>query len=180
MSTTKKKAGIARTTVPLPADLKRRMENAGEVVNWSAGAARAFETVLAEIAFRNERKNMDDVIQRLRASKQESDAESYKDGFCVGEEWAKSAASALELKRLQRCRDRSRDWTFETDERDAWGACEWLYFQIHPENDHDRREAEGFWDEVLDTNDDRRFEPAFLQGFANGALNVWCEAKSQV
>jgi hypothetical protein len=65
----KKKPGIYRTTISISADLKRRIDKAGEDVNWSAIAARAFESKLADIAAKKEKKNMDDVIQRLRASR---------------------------------------------------------------------------------------------------------------
>lgn len=178
-----KKPGFTRTTISLPADLKKRMDKVAEAVNWSAIAARAFEGVLAEHAARKERKNMNDVIQRLRASKQQCDDENYKDGFLVGQEWAKNSAEARELQNLDRVRSSIRDdeWTFETDESSAYGAWEWLYFQMFPEHDRERVESEGFWAYVLkDEDDPRRFDAGFLRGFAEGALDIWNQVKNQL
>jgi hypothetical protein len=47
-----------RTTITVPADLKRRMDAVKEEVNWSALAASAFEAKLAEIAKKKEIKKM--------------------------------------------------------------------------------------------------------------------------
>lgn len=178
-----KKSGFTRTTISLPADLKKRMDKIADDVNWSAIAARAFESVLAEHAARKERKNMSDVIQRLRASKQQFDDESYKDGFYVGQGWAKDIAEVRELQNLARVRRsiRDEDWTFETDDNSAYGAWEWLYFQIFPEHDRDRDEADVFWAGVLEDEDDpRRFDAGFLRGFADGALDIWTQVKNQI
>src|SRR5437879_3439244 len=47
-----------RTTITVPADLKRRMDAVDEEINWSALAASAFEAKLAEIAKKKELKKM--------------------------------------------------------------------------------------------------------------------------
>jgi hypothetical protein len=47
-----------RTTITVPADLKRRMDAVTEEVNWSALAASAFEAKLTEIAKKKEAKKM--------------------------------------------------------------------------------------------------------------------------
>jgi hypothetical protein len=73
-----------RTSISVPLALKKRMDAAKEQINWSAIACRAFEEKLAEIASRKRRKTLDDVIQRLRGSKQKEEDEQYKIGYEAG------------------------------------------------------------------------------------------------
>src|SRR6266511_2526827 len=100
----KKKSKVYRTTISIPEDLKHRMDGVEEPVNWSGVAGRAFETELAEIAARKERKTREDVIQRLRASKQRATDAQYRDGEAAGRHWAEHNAEADELMRLARLR----------------------------------------------------------------------------
>jgi len=53
----KKRVGVTRTNISIPADLKRRMDKVSEGVNWSALACRAFEDKVAEMETRNLSKN---------------------------------------------------------------------------------------------------------------------------
>lgn len=74
-----------RTTISLPDDLKARMDEVDQPVNWSAEAAKCFEKLLGEIAARKPKKDMSDIIARLKASKLEGEDESYKLGKKPGE-----------------------------------------------------------------------------------------------
>ena len=65
----KKTSNTARTTISIPRALKSRMDEVTENVNWSAVAARSFEDKLAEIISRKEIREMEEVVERLRASK---------------------------------------------------------------------------------------------------------------
>src|SRR5262249_28953989 len=97
---------MARMTVYIPDDLKARMDKTREEVNWSQLACAAFERQLCDIASRKARKDMDDVIERLRASKQSSGyGGRFKVGFDVGQEWARETAEASELENLERLRE---------------------------------------------------------------------------
>src|SRR5262245_57540294 len=96
---------IFRTTISVPLDLKKRMDAAGAGVNWSAVACRAFEVELAEIAARKKEKTMDDVIQRLRASKLRGASEAHKEGDAAGRKWARDHAEADELQNLENLLD---------------------------------------------------------------------------
>ena len=59
---------------------------------------RAFESKLAEIAARQEGATMEDVVERLRASKQKSDEERQQVGYARGRTWARKEAEAEELE----------------------------------------------------------------------------------
>src|SRR3954447_17485852 len=89
-----------RTSISVPPDLKARMDAVAEPVNWSAVACRAFESELAEIVKRKGVRDMKDVIQRLRASKRQSDDGLYHRRNDAGVERAKDKAEALHLERL--------------------------------------------------------------------------------
>ena len=99
----------ARTTITVPADLKARMDQVKQPVNWSALACRAFEHKLAELITEKGTRNMSDVILRLRASKQRLDSELYKEGKGNGEAWAKDEAEAEELQALADARYEAQD-----------------------------------------------------------------------
>src|SRR5260370_8114024 len=77
-----------RTTITIPSDLKARMDAIGEEVNWSAVASRAFEARLAEIISKRGAKKMEDVVTRLRASKNKAQDEAKTRGIEAGEERA--------------------------------------------------------------------------------------------
>jgi hypothetical protein len=180
----KKRTGAFRTTITVPADLKRRMDAAGQDVNWSAVAARAFEAKLAEIAGKKVSKMMNDVIQRLRASKQRAEDSRYRDGEAAGRQWAKNKAEATELKKLERFRESlSHQWDEYFTE--VWGANdfspgEWLGMHITADDEGavECADAEEFWRSVLG---DRSYqEPVFAKGFAEGALTIWQEVKDKL
>jgi hypothetical protein len=90
--------------ISIPDDLRKRMDKANktEDVNWSQVAAGAFEMKLAEIASRKVERTMDDVVQRLKASKLESSSKDEKEGKEAGFEWAKKHAEWPELVRLNK------------------------------------------------------------------------------
>lgn len=176
----KLKSGSYRTTISIPQDLKRRMDKAGPDVNWSAIAAAAFEAKLAEIAAKKVKKNMDDVIQRLRASNQENEAQSYKEGFKAGQEWAKDYAEAADLKKLSKFREplSSHEWELQFVNDDYNPPVSDRFIKIvWPDADEDAE----FWagaigeDFVYQADDGE-----FVHGFADGALNVWDEVKARL
>jgi hypothetical protein len=179
------KSGSYRTTISIPQDLKRRMDKDGPDVNWSAIAATAFEVKLAEIVAKKAKKNMADVIQRLRASKQQGEAQVYQDGFAEGQEWAKDRAEALELQRLERFREslRNLEWDlqFKTSETDAYGVSDRFVWMVRPETEGARELCAEFWEQAIgEVNLNRIQEDDFVRGFAEGALDVWAEVKSEL
>ena len=89
-----------RRMVSLPAELNRRMAQT-DGVNWSAIAVRAWEQEFGRLAEQKKEKDVTDIVDRLRASKRQSESEFYKDGFECGQQWAKGTAEAVELERIQ-------------------------------------------------------------------------------
>jgi hypothetical protein len=147
-----------------------------EPVNWSAIACQAFEDRLGEIAAKKEMKNMEDVVERLRKSRRESDSEQYRSGRQAGKLWASDWADAVQLKRIERLHDTLRhglsydwDWWFtSTDQRFVPRS---FAEEIEPDNEY--RE---FWQVISDTDPDN-LSDEFVKGVAEGALDVWLEVK---
>ncbi|MCY2986459.1 MAG: hypothetical protein NTY19_01100 [Planctomycetota bacterium] len=121
------------------------------------------------------------VIERLRASKQRSEAAEYQLGHAIGKRWAEQSAATSELQRLEELRDEYEaqpqyDWDefFEWDEPRVWGPDEDLFFAMHPEAGKDRRAAEDFWECAAgDALQQSLYRGVFLKGFAEGAIAVW-------
>ena len=159
-----------RMTIYVADALKARMSEVCEAedVNWSALACRAFEAKLAEIASRKQEKDMRDVIDRLRASAQQAEGEDHERGFAAGQEWAKSQATAAQLRRLAKAREPGTDWYF-TDESLSPPA-DVLFINIILDN-LDNRDAQDFWSDEV--GEDVTITPCFVQGFAEGAMAVW-------
>jgi hypothetical protein len=161
----------ARTTISLPPEVKAQMEMVEEPVNWSAVACRAFEDKLAEIAAQKEKKDMSDIVARLRASKRQSEDTHYKEGFEVGREWAGDTAEAEELQRLESFaedRVQYRDWDANLVVSAVW-----------PDED-DRYAVENFWEQALGDNTSAKDDSSFVKGFVEGALALWHEVKKQL
>jgi hypothetical protein len=169
---------IFRTTISVPKDLKARMDAAGGEVNWSAVAVRAFEERLAEIASKKQEQTMDDVIQRLRASKMRGDDEAYRQGEEAGRSWAGRYAEAHELKRLADLYEEaqaSRRWDWV--EGDALGIANHVLARMQGERSISRTESEEFWDQCLG---ERYPEGSLLEGFVAGASGLWGEVRDRL
>jgi hypothetical protein len=138
------------------------MDRADEQVNWSAVACRAFEEKLAEIALKRGRKTMDDVIQRLRASKVRGSDPVYWDAHAIGRRWAETTAEADQLERLERLRTLHEGrpanvkwlaWFSDHDKpvrrlnNRPWALPTELATTINPEIKDDDQKAERFWDQ---------------------------------
>lgn len=175
-------ASTVRVTITVPKDLKARMDAAEEAINWSAIASRAFEHKLADLISRREIRQMEDVVSRLRASKQKRDEGQFHVGFEYGKAWAESAAEAEELMRLDTTgADRWADW-FGEDSNNAYSAGERFVFLIQPWNDGDRKMASDFWESMLANPDweAQSGDPEFVRGFASGAHYIWSEVKDKL
>jgi len=181
---------MARMTVYIPDDLKTRMDKTREEVNWSQLACAVFERKLGDIASRKARKDMDDVIERLRASKQSSGyGGRFKAGFDVGQDWARETAEASELENLERFRESAaqptkydKSWTGIFDpntDHDYDSLPEALFYHIRPTDDEDYSEAEAFWQRLA--GDDWEDLPAsWYRGFCEGALDIWRQVKDKL
>src|SRR5207249_2974358 len=90
---------MARVSIYVPDELKARMDEVGDGVNWSEIVRPAIHSTIAEYQHRRSR-NMQTAIERLRASKQEQVAEDEQSGVQDGRAWAESDASYRDLVRV--------------------------------------------------------------------------------
>jgi hypothetical protein len=169
-----------------------------EEINWSAVACRAFEDNLAEIATKKEEKEMADVIQRLRASKQRGADALYRQGEEDGRRFAAEDAEYDELKKLEQFRQRSagREWEkfFEKEPTGGpsdfeFGPSENLLSVLRPVLDgwSIRSELGGwhgacaaFWKRFVGEDDSKTWNPSYVRGFAEGVLALWSEIKDHL
>lgn len=178
----KKRSGTDRRMVSLPAKLNRRLSKVKDV-NWSAVACEAFEGKLGEIAAQKKEKDMQDVIDRLRASKNEGENEAYDEGKAFGVEWARDSAEYHELERLVRLRQEwGQDWgRLFTGEMSGPRCVPDLIIADAIVGTEEREAHEEFWEIAVGENWRHAIgDSSFLDGFADGALEVWQKVASQV
>jgi hypothetical protein len=157
---------MPRVTVYVPDDLKARMDEVGEAVNWSDAAQRAFREAAAIATIRKDRSDMTSVVERLRASKERIEAAAHESGKDCGVTWAKQSAEYDELLRISK-------W-----EQDTLDACDLntLTQLIDPNDEMDRHDWEAFWEQRGDAN----LTDAFAAGFVVGAVEVFNEVADEV
>lgn len=171
-----------RVSIYVPADLKRRMDKTKEDVNWSALACDAFKAKLGELAQRKDTKNMSDVIERLRATEEAESSEAQKDGLEHGRDWVERSARVPELRKLRtlmvdKCNGDLADWLSESS---AYSNSERLALAILGLKT-DRHGAREFWKEAIGDADYVRIDDVdWLEGFVDGALELWEQLESQL
>ncbi len=176
---------MARVTMSVSDGLKKRMSKAKRHVNWSEIAQAAFERKLGELAQQKEIKKMSDVIERLRASKLESDSETEKQGRNDGREWAKRTATAVDLERLANAHRviSDQDWhRMFTGATSAWSPGENLYRLLLSDADEEfnRDDAQGFWEFAANNGKQLSGDAYYVMNFADGAVAVWNEVADQL
>jgi hypothetical protein len=165
----KKRRGFVRTTISLPAELRRRMKSCGEDVNWSAVAARAFAAEVARINTQKDDVRLEDVVARLRSTQGHSRSELFHHGRMQGEKWAQRQATAAELHRLWAARrDANRktgtnaeNWLSSVDDKHT--AAEVLSKIVGRE----KTPLPGSEGEKLMKSSE------YVHGFAAGAIHIW-------
>ena len=172
-----------RISIYVPDDLKSRMDKVREDIVWSQVACEAFELKLGELAKRKKDKKMEDIIQRLRASKIACENEDKNEGREAGKVWAKDRAEAAELRRLEEfiakssANDRD-DEPFIIKGSCAYSGAECFVKAISPDQDMDRDAAYDFWE--AEGFKDGSPADEYVQGFCDGALGVWVEVKDKL
>jgi hypothetical protein len=159
-----------RTTISIPKELKDEMDAAGEQVNWSAVAARAFRSELARIAATRKRHmTKEEVVKRLKA-KQEQEMEAK--GKAHGREWAERFAGPSALLRLMRWYNMR-----QFNENASFKRMEDLYSYLYPSGeDLQTFKAEtcaNEWPDVCHDTD-------YTAGFVDGATDVWDEVEGEL
>ena len=151
----------------VPDDLKARMDEAGQAVNWSVIAQQAFREVILNLAVR--RATMDDAVERLRASKQSYVETERESGLEVGEEWATEDATYSELLRIAKAVEEARR---EID-------LQTLQDLIDPEHKMDAGDWVRFWEDRGFSGDS---EPSdvWVRAFADRAARLFQKARKHV
>ena len=165
-----------RLSISIQEDLKTRMDAVPDAVsvNWSAVASRAFESKLWEIEAMKEDFSMEQVVERLRASKQESDVTHRSEGKEAGADWARRTASADELSALHKYWEDLSSEHYDPTAEDVLAA-------IDGERP-DKYRFQGFWeDDAIGENYEREIRhAAFVRGFIEGAVGVWSEVADKL
>lgn len=157
---------MARVSIYVPDELKARMDEAGDSVNWSEVARPAFTAALA--AF-NHRKgqNMESAIERLRASKELSEKQDQDIGKAEGRMVAKDLLDYDNLVALSKV---------NFDQVDEDNAYALLKGALDPNNEESPRE----FNEMYFTNDGAEVSGAFALGFIEGAQEFFDEIKDKL
>lgn len=90
---------MARVSIYVSDEMKARMSEAGDALNWSDIARPAFEAALAAYSHRKD-KSVQTAIERLRASKAQHVQEQTSDAKQNGRAWAADDAEFAQLKRV--------------------------------------------------------------------------------
>jgi hypothetical protein len=126
--------------------------------------------------------DLNEVIDRLRASKRKFENEQYQAGHEAGQDWAKDEAEAGELICLSNARHQiGTDWDdhFSDNEvRSAYSASELFTFIVWPEHDGDRSSADDFWERRGFEGDHPVGE--YVRGFSDGALSIWDQVSHEL
>jgi hypothetical protein len=167
---------VIRMNVSVPRDLKARMDNTKESVNWSGVAAQAFEGKLLEIKSRKGGKEMNEVIARLKAAAELEANRLYQAGFKAGQDWASEKATPKQLRRLA-------EYAADDESREGHWASEALVSAVwpDPEDKLSQSAPEDFWRHALgDKAAELVEDDDFHRGFVEGALDLWRRVRTKL
>lgn len=149
---------MARVSIYVPDDMKARMDEVGEDrVNWSSVAQVAFRLAIINAALTREPK-MEDVIERLKASKAVDDQRDHAQGVTEGREWAAKQATYRHLKTVA-----------NVDLSDAWN-----------EDEYAEKVTEALGEGHEDFFGEEAAPGAYVKGFVEGARELWKAVASKV
>jgi hypothetical protein len=149
---------MARLNIYVSDELKARMDEVGDDVNWSEVVRPAIHAAVANHEHRRS-PSMNSAIERLRASKQEAVQEDTADGKRDGREWAEATAEYKELSRISKIDDSTLD--------NLWRA-------VDPNLD----ESE-FFKYVFGDIDEEPSEE-YVEGFIEGAKEFFSEVRNKL
>jgi hypothetical protein len=159
---------VPKVNLYISDDLKARMDDTGEAVNWSGVAQRAFREAISTHQIRKDRADMEPVIERLRASKERYEERQLAAGKEVGTRWAKTDAEYYALVAVA---------SFDPDTRDGELDRDILQWLIGPDGETDPRDWAEFWETHYGRG---KPSDAFIRGFIEGATEVYDEVAEQL
>ena len=173
---------MARINVSISDDLKRRMDEVeDEGVNWSALAAQAFETKLAELITTRGARTMREVIARMKALKNKGGRGDRARGREAGISWAKNVAEPTHLERLDEIVNSAGEDYFAEDPDQDYSPAERFYYEvIEPNHEGRRRAALDWWSRTFDGIGEDGPLPADVEGFAEGAMEIWEQVRDEL
>ncbi len=174
-------------SISVPEKLKEEIDSVELRVNWSSVACSAFQQELLRINLMSGKEiDIEQSIERLRASDNERSTYEYANGFHEGKLWAASQATPTELRRLDDSIDENNpywDCGFIYQDGQGYSVAEIWFATIQGMNnqddlrDMDSREPDDFWDQVCgNTTPDQDF----VKGFVLGAIEFWNQVKDRV
>ena len=175
-------AGVIRTTISLPSDLKVKMDSVEENVNWSGLAAEAFARKLGEIEAQASGDQRHRAISRLRKSLRETRSKvdaDYQDGRAYGEEWAAERAEPDELQKVEEMfvHWEGGEWEkLEEESRKPNGDT--IMNCVLRELGHQRLDHACFSKQYIWYKNPNSL--SLVRGFWEGALDFWREIKDEV
>jgi hypothetical protein len=151
---------MPRISVYVPDAMKERMVAVGDRINWSEAAQAAFEREIT-MATMPEDPNMQQVIDRLRASKAAFVSSQAAEGRQHGRDWAKLRAKYEDLRRIARLELSGSSYAIQVDSALGRESQQW---------------EESFW-----------FEPEgsvpadeYVEAFVEGAKDVWDDVSDKL
>lgn len=167
-----------KMTIYVQDELREMMKEFDQQANWSGVACEAFRSTVYQLrvlkAIQKGDDPMDDVIERLRASKEDAIEADKEKGRVVGSDWAKQTATYAQLRRLG-----NEFPSGVSTEIDALGLAK-VILEEECLSWSDMRDA---WTDQIGIDEeeyDADHTDGFFSGFIEGALEVWDEVKDEV
>jgi hypothetical protein len=161
-----------RMNIWVPDELKARMDEV-QHVNWSAIAQRAFEIEVNVARWKMVENEEERVVERLRASKLREDEAEQIAGREAGQEWAQATAEYGELRRVANYEH----WGVTRDE-DYPSTLASLILNVDDWREIDASDVRDLWQQLRDREDEP--DAAWVEGFVEGATEVWDEVADKV
>ncbi len=160
---------IVRLSISVPDELKAKMDKIESRVNWSSVAQTAFNK---EITLQKpiEAGDMDQVVERLKASKEESIKNDFAEGIKYGAGWAALTASYEDLREIDKI---DVDNLCSVDKDRNLGILVDTIFDPDP----DRHDVEQF---LSDHFSGERTSAAEIKGFIVGVQAIWNEVADKI
>jgi hypothetical protein len=117
-------------------------------------------------------EEMKRLISRLRSSLAASNQNAREEGKEAGIEWATESAEAAELIRIEQ---QYSEFDFFKSELPASDV---LFGIIDPYAAEDGESGKSFWEDI--TGSANQLEDTFVNGFVEGAMQVWSSVKRDV
>lgn len=157
---------MARLSIYVTDELKARMDEVGDDVNWSEVVRPAIQSAIA-IHQQRRSPSMTTAIERLRASKQEGEKRDIEGGRKDGRQWAEYHASYRALRHVA-----------EIPHANIDEAAHWTNLKHALDPDDDLPDSREFCAQFFGT--EAHVSGEYLNGFIEGAAEFFDEVKDKI